>query len=241
LRLFISLGDNIQGLIHNSQQYTEWQNVIKSSIACGSVIAKMISDLSPYFKKIVYVGISGNHPRLDVGKKDYRGALLNFDYLVNITAKTKCQNLIDSHRVEFAIPDSWSTMIKVYDYNFHLSHGDTLTGCSLGIPFYALQRRSYRLTALGAVNGLVPHYQIIGHYHDLSSMKQTVGELIVNGAFPACDEFSLQGLSAYNDPTQLLFGIHPHYGITWRMPIALRDKNWRTNEMKVSRYNQDLF
>lgn len=236
-----SLGDNIAGLIHNAQQHTEWQNVLKSSMACGDVIAKMIVDLSVYFKKIVYVGISGNHPRLDIGKKDFRGAHLNFDYLVNATAKSKCQNLIDNGRLDFVIPDSWSTMVKIYDYNFHLSHGDTLTGCSLGIPFYALQRRSYRLTSLGAIDGVVPHYQIIGHYHTQSSMSQTVGQLIVNGAFPACDEFSLQGLSLYNEPTQLLFGVHPHYGISWRMPVVLRDKNWRTQEMIVSRYNKDIF
>lgn len=236
-----SLGDNISGLIHNAQQHTEWQNVLKSSLACGEVIAKMIMDLSQYFKNIIYVGISGNHPRLDIGKKDFRGAHLNFDYLVNATAKSKCQKLIDTGRVDFVIPDSWSTIVKIYDYNFHLSHGDTLTGCSLGIPFYALQRRSYRLTSLGAIDGIVPHYQIIGHYHTQSSMSQTVGQLIVNGAFPSCDEFSLQGLSLYNEPSQLLFGIHPHYGMTWRMPIALRDKNWRTEETKISRYNRNLF
>jgi len=236
-----SLGDNIQGLIHNSQQHTEWANCLKSSVACGTVISKMILDLSQYFKKIVYIGLSGNHPRLDIGKKDYRGAHLNFDWLVNAEAKKQCKALVDTGRVEFAIPDSWSTVVNIFKYNFHLSHGDTLTGCSLGIPFYALQRRSYRLAALGAVNGVVPHYQIIGHYHNQSSMKQTVGELIVNGAFPATDEFAYHGLSLFNEPSQLLFGVHPNHGKTWEMPILLREKDWREFEKKRSRYNKDLF
>jgi hypothetical protein len=236
-----SLGDNIAGLIHNAQQHTETQNVFKNSLACGSVIAKMIMDLSGYFKKIVYIGISGNHPRLDIHKKDFRGSLLNFDFLVNTYAKTKCQALIDTGRVEFAIPDSWSAMIKIYNFNFNLSHGDTRTSNSLGLPFYALQRRSYRLAALGAIDGMVPHYQICGHFHSQSSMKQPAGELIINGAFPATDEYAYHDLSMYNEPSQLLFGVHPTHGKSWSMPIVLRDKNWRETEKKPARYNKELY
>jgi hypothetical protein len=126
--------------------------------------------------------------------------------------------------------------VKIYDYNFVLNHGDDVKG-NFGIPFYGLERKTRRLTALGAVTGVIPNYYCFGHFHTNSSLQHTTGEIFVNGSFNATDEYAFESLSAYSEPQQLLMSVHPKYGVTWRMPIHLRVADWKKEERKPGRYN----
>jgi len=165
------LGDFVNGEIHSATEHSKWKNAIKNSMATGELIAQMITDLSKYFPKIVYIGVSGNHGRRSM-KKDYRGAHNNWDYFVSSYAMSRLDPLIESGRLTYCIPDAWSAGIKIYDWNFVLNHGDDIKGWN-GISYYGIERRTRRLTAIGGITGVIPNYYVFGHFHTLSAQQHT--------------------------------------------------------------------
>ena len=63
-------------------------------------------------------------------------------------------------------------------------------------------------------------------------------ELLMNGPWVATDAYSYNSLSAYSVPTQMLHGVNTKHGITWRLPIKLKDE---AREKKgPQRYKIDL-
>jgi predicted phosphodiesterase len=233
------LGDYVNGDIHNAQEHSKWKNAIKNSMGVGEMIAMMVTDFSKYFKKIVFCSVAGNHGRRQP-KKDYRGANNNWDYLVAVHAATRLQGLIDEGRLEVKIPDAWSMGIDIEGWNFVLNHGDDVKGWN-GIPFYGIERKTRRLTALGAVQGRIPNYYLYGHFHTLSTSQHTTGEVVMNGSWMSTDEYALESLGAYSEPFQWLMGVHEDYGLTWRLPIKLRSHNWKEDEKRRSRYSITMF
>jgi len=228
------LGDYVNGEIHCGTEHSKWGNALKNAMGMGELFAMMVTDLSRYFKKIVVCSVSGNHGRRSI-KKNYRGAHDNWDYMVMAHAATRLKGLIDEGRVEVFAPDSWSMITTIYGWNFVLNHGDDIKGWN-SIPYYGIERKTRRLNAIGSVTGVIPHYYLFGHFHQMSSTQHTTGETIVNGSWSATDEYALEGLGAYSEPYQWLLGVHPTYGLTWRMPIKLRKKDWREAVGKPSRY-----
>jgi hypothetical protein len=87
----------------------------------------------------------------------------------------------------------------------------------------------------------MPNYFLFGHFHNMATQQHTTGETIINGSWNATDEFALEGLGAYSEPFQWLLGIHPKYGVTWRLPVKLRVPNWADVESEAGRYNISLF
>ena len=233
------VGDYVSGEIHGAKEHSQWKNSIKNSMATGELFAQMLAELAQKFSKIVFISVSGNHGRFSQ-KKDYRGAQENWDYLVGMHVKTRLQSLIENGSLDVVIPDAWSTVVNIEGWNFVLGHGDDIKSFS-GLPFYGIERKTRRLMSVNAVNGIVPHYFVMGHFHQKTSLAHTMGEIFINGAWNATDEFALESLGAYTEPSQLLMGVHPKYGVSWRMPIRLRTDNWQVEEKKKSRYNVDMF
>jgi len=228
------LGDYVNGEIHGATEYSKWGNTLKNSMGMGELFAMMVTDLSRYFPKIVVCSVSGNHGRRSI-KKDYRGAHDNWDYLVMAHAATRLRGLVEQGRLEIFAPDAWSMMMSVYDWNFCLNHGDDIKSWN-SLPWYGIERKTRRLNAIGTVTGQMPHYYLFGHFHNMGTQQHTTGETIVNGSWSATDEYALESLGAYSEPYQWLFGVHPTYGLTWRLPIKLRKKGWREALNKPSRY-----
>jgi len=234
--LYISgLGDYVSGEIHGATEHSKWRNSLKNAMGMGELIAMMITDLSRYFPKIVFCSVSGNHGR-KTPKKDFRGAHDNWDYLVVAHAAARLRGLVEEGRLEIVCPDTWSMILSVYDWNFVLNHGDDIRSWN-SLPWYGIERKTRRLNAIGTVSGQVPHYYLFGHFHTMATQQHTTGETIINGSWMATDEFALERIGAFSEPYQWLLGVHPTYGLTWRMPIQLRKKGWREEIGKESRYS----
>ena len=239
-RLYIAgIGDYVSGEIHDSTDHSKWHNALKNSMGVGELVAMMITDLSRYFPEIVFVSVSGNHGRRSF-KKDYRGAQDNWDYMVTMHAVTRLKKLIEEKRLTVVAPDSWMAGMDIYGWKFALGHGDDIKSWN-SIPWYGIERKTRRMSAIGAVTGNTPNYYLMGHFHQAGSAQHTGGEIILNGSWNATDEYALNSLGAYSDPYQWLLGVHPTYGVTWRMPIKLRSKDWRTKLGKPSRYSITMF
>jgi hypothetical protein len=135
-------------------------------------------------------------------------------------ARLHCKGIKNLH---FTIPDAWSANVLIGGVGFSVSHGDDCRS-SLGIPFYALQRRQKGLIALGALSGQRPRYFVSGHVHTASTLSDVDGEMLINGAWVATDSFSYNAFAGYKEPTQLLHGVNSKYGVSWRLHVKLKSE-----------------
>lgn len=217
----LSYGDHTSGEIHGHVERSYFRNIFKNCFAIGQLHALMIRDLAPYFQQINVLCVPGNHGRRSM-KKDYHGAHNNWDYLVAEVAKLHCA---DMPNVTFAIPDTFTVNVEINGVGFCVFHGDDIKS-NLGIPFYGLERRQRRIMALNALQGGPRvRYYVCGHFHRPAGLVELDGEMIVNGSWVATDAYAYNSFSGFTEPSQLLHGVNPKHGITWRMPIHLRTEH----------------
>lgn len=210
-------GDHISGEIHKSVDHSYYRNQFRNSLAVGQMHSLMFRDLAPYFKRIKVLYLSGNHGRRSL-KKDYHSPWDNWDYLVAETARMHCSNL---ENVEFLIPDSFSANVEIENFGFHVTHGDDIQSW-MGIPWYGLERKTRRLTALNAAQNKKIDYFCFGHFHQLAMQSALSGETLINGSWIVTTPYVYNKLSAFNEPAQLIHGVHPEFGISWRLYVRLR-------------------
>ena len=223
-----ALGDLVSGEIHNLIQFSEWQNAIKNAMATGELLSMMLCDLAKYFP-IEFYGVVGNHGRR-FKKKQYQSPHNNWDYLV-MTYMKRCLESLKS-RVKIYLPESYSCAFNIYKWNFIINHGDDIKSWN-SIPYYGIERKTRRLIAVNTIRQQAIHYFIFAHFHSSASIQSTTGEVFVNGKWMATDEYALEKLGEVSEPYQLLFGVHPKYGATWRLPIKLKE-NIKNIRYKIS-------
>lgn len=218
----LAYGDHTSGEIHGHVARSQFRNQFKNSFAIGQLHALMYRDLAPHYDQINVVYLPGNHGRRST-KKDYHGAHDNWDYLVAEIARLHCQ---DVPNVNFLIPNAFSVNIDINGVGFNLSHGDDVQG-SLGIPFYGMVRRQKGLIALNSMNGGGQRirYFCMGHHHVQGALADCDGELVLNGAWVGTDSYAFNRFSGYREPSQLIHGVNPKHGITWRMNVHLRSED----------------
>jgi len=217
----LAYGDHTSGEIHGHVARSYFRNQFKNTFAIGQLHALMYRDLAPHFDQINVVYLPGNHGRRST-KKDYHGAHDNWDYLVAEIARLHLQ---DVPNVSFLIPNAFSVNININGVGFNLSHGDDVQG-SLGIPFYGMVRRQKGLIALNSMaGGQRIRYFCMGHHHVQGALADIDGELVLNGAWPGTDSYSYNRFVGFREPSQLIHGVNPKHGITWRMNVHLRSQD----------------
>jgi hypothetical protein len=211
-------GDHTSGEIHGHEKRSYFRNQFNNSLAIGQLHSLMIRDLAPYFEQINCVYVPGNHGRRTL-KKDHYGAHENWDYLVAKTAELHLKNV---DNINFLIPNAFTMNLDINGVGFHICHGDDIRS-NLGVPFYGMVRRQSKLMALNNITtGTRIRYFCMGHHHVAAALADLDGELLVNGAWPANDQFSYNSFGGYREPCQLLHGVHPKYGVTWRMLVQMK-------------------
>ncbi len=213
-------GDHISGEIHNAKDHSQYRNAFRNSMAVGQLHALMLRDLAPYFKEIKILYLSGNHGRRTI-KKDYPNPWDNFDYLVAETAKAHC---VDIENIDFMIPESFSACVDIEGWGFAVSHGDDIRSWN-GIPWYGIERKTRRLSALNASQDKKINYYCFAHFHNPAMQAALNGETIINGSWIATSPYVYESLSSFNEPSQWLHGVHKTFGVSWRLNMRLRTKD----------------
>lgn len=221
--VILMYGDMTSGQIHEGEGRSHYRNMMRNSLAIGQLISLCVRDLAPFFDRIEVVCLSGNHGRRSV-KKDYDGAWSNWDYLISEIAAMQSARLTN---VKFHIPDNWSLTLDIEGHGFCIAHGDDIKAWN-GIPFYGIERKTRRLTALHNSVGKQVKYFVFGHFHALTQSAELKGETIINGAFPATSPYSYESFAGYREPMQLIHGVSPRYGMTWRLPVKVKDSDYET-------------
>lgn len=229
----LAYGDHTSGEIHGAVQRSEYQNIFRNCLAIAQMHAQMIADLAPFFRQVHCYYVPGNHGRKSV-KKDFHGAWDNWDYLIAEVTRLYCKNM---ETVDFAIPNAFSMNIDINGWGFGVEHGDGVKSW-MGIPWYGLERKTRRLVSLHNSFDKKISYFVFGHFHTLSSNADLRGEMLINGAWPATNPYSYESFSGYREPMQLIHGVHEKYGITWRLPVKIKDAEREVAGPK--RYTIDL-
>ena len=231
-------GDLTPGEIHGMTQHTEYRNDFKNAMAVGELLAQMVQDLLRYFKVIRMVAVPGNHGRRS-RRKDYHGAHNNWDYLTMVYARARLLPYIEEGRLEISIPDTYTVGVCVLGWNHIINHGDDIRSWN-SIPWYGIERKTRRMTALSPATGIMPHYFWFGHFHQDAQQQHPAGETFINGKWLATDEFAVEAMAGYSEPRQWLVGVHKNRGVSWRVPLQLRVHNWKKEEKKPSRYKVEI-
>lgn len=214
--VILAYGDHTSGEIHGHEQRSHFRNQIKNDLAIGQLHAFMIRELAAYFPQVEVLYLAGNHGRKTERKLYPGGPHDNHDYMIARIAEA---HLLSQTNVKFDIPNSWTSIKEIEGYNFHVSHGDDV-GSSLGEPWSGLRKRHERLAPL---HGLKIDYQVIGHHHTFGTVAGNGTDYLCNGAWLATDAYAYNSLGVAGDPVQLLHGVHRDHGVSWRLPVRLRD------------------
>lgn len=89
------------------------------------------------------------------------------------------------------------------------------------LPDYGMSRQATRWANAYRDKIKLTHF-MFGHFHSLNAGKR-FNQIIYygNGSFVTDDDFAEENLGIYSKPEQLLVGVHPTKGVTWRYPMHL--------------------
>jgi len=224
--VILGLGDYTSGQIHNADRRSYFGDPFTNDLAIAQLFSQMFAELSAYFAEIEILSIVGNHGRLtDKIEFHTQSVAANHDTLIMKIAQVHCQNL---KNVKFEFPAGLSTIKEIEGWNFFCHHGHGKKGSSE--TWARAKRKSQTIVPLhkGAV-----HYFCSGHFHTEGQVQVSGGATMLgNGAWLACDQYSYQNIDEAGSPSQTIFGVHKHNGVTWRLPIKMRTEGEKAGPVR---------
>jgi hypothetical protein len=215
LNIFM-LGDIVEGeQVFRGQGTRLEDNVMKQFFEGMYQVSNFLRGVSGEFQNVDVHCIAGNHGRIN--KKDESKFYVNWDFLMY---KYIAEALKDCKNVKFEIPWSWWDIKKVKGWKFYLTHGDDLRRY-MGIPWYSLEKMDGRVKDIMQSIGKKYDYMCIGHHHTAFDWDSAAGERICNGSFSSGNYYAAKKLWLSCRPTQVLFGVHPDIGITFKYKIRM--------------------
>ena len=216
----LCLGDWMSGNIHEELAETNDGDAITASMDLAFIVAQMVRDLLLVFPKIEMVGVVGNHGRM-TKKKRFKRPYVNWDFVCYQFLSGFLAQEIAAKTVKVDFPESFWRMHDINGHNCLILHGDNINSWA-GIPWYGIQRASYKMTEMFAARRIFYEYMFIGHFHNEASVQRPKGEIIINGSVMGGNEFSQGALFTMSAPVQLFGGAHPKR-LSWRFPMDLSE------------------
>lgn len=216
------LGDMVEGeKIYRGQGARITDDLMTQFFKGKDIVSKFISEMSANFEKVNCHCIAGNHGRAVGEKKDEAKFYVNWDYLMyNYMRDT----LKEHKNLEWNIPMSWWTIAQVQNDKFFLTHGDDLMRY-MGIPWYSMERMDNRESKMLQMVGKDYNHMVVGHHHQAIMWDGGPGERIVNGSFSSANYYAAKKMNLMTHPKQIIFGVHPDKGISFRYIIDLNKEN----------------
>lgn len=155
---------------------------------------------------------SGNHARTTKKVRPATESGHSLEYIMYHHLK---RYFASEKRVTFIIPDSYLSYVQVYDKTvaFHHGHHIRYGGGVGGLTIPANK-------AIAQWNRTRPaDYYCFGHFHQVFDG----GNFIVNGSMIGFNAFAVAIKAAYEDPAQVMFGIHSRYGKYLSRTIKFKD------------------
>jgi hypothetical protein len=214
------LGDGINGDHLFEQLATNALPVFEAMRLVALLKAQALLELSAYIP-IIYICVPGNHGRR-AQKIQWKLPTETADWLIGEMIADRVK---DNERIKCIVPKAWTAGITVRGQNHVLNHGfSAAKGGYGGISWYSFQRADGQKTAVEAAHGKRVHHRWYGHIHQKAEipMMDGEGEQHIVGSLKGGDEYALEALNRYSEPSQKLVGCHDTYGMTWRYPLNVK-------------------
>lgn len=162
--VIIATGDMISGDIHDELRATNEFPAPEQCVKASMLISKMINELSSVFKKvrIEYI-VADNHSRT-TKKMEFAPGTNSYNYIVGTMSKIL---LRDNSVVEFNVYPEIERIISVEGMKYLITHGNSIRGGQLGLPYYGMTRRlgSEALIRMNMPEDTHFNKIVMGHYH----------------------------------------------------------------------------
>jgi len=173
-------------------------------------ISNFLMSLTKIFEKVKVYGVRGNHGAV----WKFAAESTNWDYVVYKFIETRLAN---QKRITFNFPKDFFQLVRIQRHTFLLVHGDQIP-MHLTLPWYGTTTKAMRW------QGSMPErfeYVCLGHFHFPSIVTWNEIEILTNGCFVSDDEWVRKRLGLKSEPKQIIFGVHPRIGISFRYYIDL--------------------
>jgi hypothetical protein len=211
------LGDFISGGLHPELAKTDEVEAMRAVWECRDLIVWGFDKLVDRFGFIYAPCAAGNHGRATLKPEFKRYIYKNYDWMLYTILQKHYEK---DKRIQFDIRPSNEVFYRVYNKKFLAMHGDMLGvkgGDGIIGAIGPIMRGEIKVRGSSAP---ISDYDILllAHWHQPLWLPRVV----VANSLKGYDEFVKNALRApYTIPSQPLFFLHPHYGITSRWEIYL--------------------
>jgi len=211
-----ALGDDLEGhgQIYPAQAYFMDRNLLDQVTGFIGDMEDVLRFFASVYEVVEVDHVPGNHGRTGIK----RGDRPYTDNIENIAWMWLRDRLADVPNLTIRVHTSFFALVDILGWTFYYSHGDDV------LPMSPYAKRGGQNTKLrmNAVLGEHINYMCIGHSHTNIEFEPEInGRLMVNGNFVGPSMLAVQGMHEANLPSQLIFAVHPKYGITHRTNLTL--------------------
>ena len=170
------------------------------------------------FEEVECICSRGNHGQQNAAKWSSSKST-NWDFVIYKALEASTAN---QPRIKWKInTKDWKSIFQIYDFGFLATHGNMIKRY-YNSPFYGMTRQAERWS--NAYRGrLRLDYILYSHFHNLDAgMRHNNLQIFVNGSFTTDDPYAEENIGVTSIPEQLLLGVHPKYGVSWRYPLKLK-------------------
>jgi len=217
--VIMGLGDYVTGEIHEELRESNDVPIVDSVIQGSLVLSRQIERLVPMFPSIEVIGVAGNHGRLRT-KPTYKKFYSNWDYLFLKSTESYLSNY---DTVYFEVPKQSYFLKNIAKHNFYGFHGSNVKSY-MGIPYYGITRHVTGVRAMYSSLNQTIDYFVMGHFHVPSMIELSSAKVIINGSLIGGTEYSYEKIGVVGKPVQLLLGVHPEYGVTFKFDVQVPDQ-----------------
>jgi len=217
--IYVRGGDMISGDIHQELRET---NDLQSIPAVRDLVQHEIwgiTQLVKAFGKVRVISVPGNHGRTTIKPQSKQYVETNYDTL-SAWMIEQWFTARGEKRVSFWTPESGDALFPVFGWNFLVTHGDRIGsrgGQGFIGPAATIARGMKKVIDYYAGLGRLIDWVLVGHFHTYMELEYG----FCNGSLPGFTQYARDYRFRPKPPTQLLFFVHPEWGITARWPILL--------------------
>ncbi len=173
-------------------------------------LTKFVEILLPEVESITFHCVPGNHGNVKPRPRSFTDNwdLIAYGMLHERFTNTDKVSVVSSP--EYMIVD-------VGGWRFHLRHGDNINSY-MGVPWYGIQRLALQWKQS------IPNWDVLvmGHFHQLASLKPNKIPIMMSGTFVSDDPYILSRWGVDGDNTMWMWGVHPSRPLTFRYGIEVR-------------------
>jgi hypothetical protein len=213
------LGDVISGGLHFDLSETDDLPSVPSIRAVFQAECEGIKQLRARFKRVHVVRINGNHDRTTPKPRSKNQAGLSFGTLLSWWLQTAFEG---DPNVTFHVPASPDALVRVFDWNVVLQHGDRM-GSSGGKGFIGTEatilRGHHQMFKSWSDGGQTPDMICSGHYHTETKTVRGYG----NGSLAGYSQYARDLRAIPDAARQWLLFMHQSHKVTHNISLRLSE------------------